>query len=201
MKCTISWAKTLGLPAYSSARAAVDLIVDIPEASVSECPDVIVAEIRRAFLMAQTEVEHQLATVHQVEQQHHQPTRQQPEPARQQPEYRNGMREEQYPDGTRTLRGTPGGKPHDGLPRDGRQCVAWARRLEQSGEYPNLFRRLCQYGKSQGYDDRMVSWSRSEVDDAVMAVIGASIDDEPEPSAVPPARNGYSARNGNGRSY
>lgn len=224
MKCVISWAKTMGLPAYSSARAAVDMTVD-----VEGPPEVIVSEIRRAFDLVKAEVARQLDQL-VVEPAEPEPTdlgwvhnapavpvgrngngpdrdRQpsqarppsEPEPARpatqqqQQEPYRNGTRTERY-DGQVIERGTPGGKGHDGFPRSGRELVPWAKKREESGQFPNLWKRLVGYGVAQDFPGRVVEWSRDEVTEAVRAVLGEGHDDEPDPEP-PPARNG----NGTGR--
>jgi len=184
MKCVISWAKTMGLPAYSSARASIDLEVSIPEASCSECPDVIVAELRRAFLLAQAEVDHQLATVlpdqHQLERPEQPPASQPDRPARQS----GGYDPKRGPDGAARWK-------TDGFPRSGRELVPWSRKREESGACPGLFKRLVAFGRSQNFPEMVNTWNADEVKEAVYGVLGDGFD-EPEPE---PAHNGH---NGNG---
>jgi hypothetical protein len=193
MKCVISWAKTMGLPAYSSARASIDLEVSIPEASCSECPDVIVAELRRAFLLAQAEVDHQLATVlpdqHQLERPEQPPASQPDRPARQS----GGYDPKRGPDGAARWK-------TDGFPRSGRELVPWSQKREESGACPGLFRRLVAYGKSQGFPEMVNTWGAEHVNAAVYGVLGSADQYDPEPEPAPAGRNGaYSNGHANGR--
>ena len=196
---TVSFAKTQGLPAYSSVRAGLDLEIDIPEAACNECPEVIVAEIRRAYQLAETEVAGQLAR-HQVDPEPPAaPSRDRLPSQARPPSEPEPDRQPRRPEPETERRGPSAGWPADSFPKSGRQLIAWSRKREESGENPGLFKRLVAYGRAVGYADRMTEWSGSEVSEAVHAVLGGpdQYDDEPAPAG----RNGYHNGNGHGGGY
>ena len=198
VKIIVSWAQTAGRPNYSSDRAGIELQLDLSEQTVSEHPESLVSEIRRAYALAEQAVREQLAR-HDGQHDHHQveaqpPARDrlpsqgrapsEPEPNRQPPR--------QYP---RSQPNDPAGRAHNGFPRSGRELVPWSKKREESGQFPNLFKRLVGFGVAQNFPARVVDWQLEEVTEAVHAVLGEGYDDdEPEPAA---GRNGYhNGRNG-----
>ncbi len=216
MKLTVSFSKKAGLPNYGSAGASIEITTEVPEGAVSECPEVIVAEIRRSFQLAETEVLHQLARQVEAPAPSAPPepaslgwVHGDPEPTAPRPTARQAERYDPTPSCNGSMGGIVAGansraarqparqEPRDDTPRDGRQLIAWARRLEESGEFPGLFKRVTAYGKAAGFPSRVVEWSPDDVAAAVAVVMG---DDDPEPEPAP-VRNGY--RNGyhNGNGY
>jgi hypothetical protein len=205
MLLKVSYGQKQGRPEYSSEQAGVEITLDVSEKTVSESPASLVDEIRRAFQLCRDEVLHQLDQ-HQVEHQHqHQPD---PPAAPARDRLPSQARAPSEPEPDRPRRGgyepkqgsDPSSKPHNGFPRSGRELVPWAKKREESGEFPNLWKRLVGYGVAQDFPGRVVEWSRDEVTEAVRAVLGAQYDDDPEP-AQNGHSNGYGGRNGNGRSY
>jgi hypothetical protein len=222
MKLVLTVCRKEGRPGYSSEGATAEVHLEVSEATISANPLSLIEEARRGYALLDQVVTEQLGRtapaaaaepaslgwVHGEDDrkpvvvsngngiargngepiparsglpsQGRPPSA--PEPARQEPR-RPADRD-----------ADPRSKPNDGAPKDGRQLVPWARKREQSGQFPGLFRRLVAYGRSQNFPEMMTAWSYNEVNMAVSAVLGAGYDDEPEPE--PASRNGY--HNGNG---
>jgi len=193
MQLKVGISRKEGRPGYGSEGAIVEIMLDVAERTVSESPASLVDEIRRAFALCETAVGEQLARTapadhHQVEparDRDRQPSQarppSEPEPDRQPPR-RGRYDPDEGPDGAKRWQ-------HDAEPKSGRELIAWARKKEERGESPGLFKRLVRFGESQGYPPRIVDWSRDEVYDATAAVRRGTDTDEP-------ARNGTASRNG-----
>lgn len=196
MKIVIGVNRKVGMPNYSSDGASCEITLDLSEQSVSANPASLVDEIRRAYSLAEQAVSEQLDR-HAA-------------PGVEQPPARAGLPSQARPPSTPQVdRQTPAGQydpqvgpdgsarwKTDGFPRSGRELVPWAKKREESGQCPNLWKRLIGFGVASNFPSRVVEWSREEVSAAVHAVLGGDdqYDDEPAP-----ATNGY--HNGNGRSY
>ena len=219
MRLTISVSRKIGQPNYGSEGASCEITMDVAEMTVSESPESLVSEIRRAYALAEQAVGEQLAQ-HQVEpprDRDRQPSQarppSEPEPDRQprrqpgqpawadpcvgQTPYVNGSRTETYqkPDGSTYVidRGTVGGKAHDGPPRDGRQLYPWAKKLEERG-LRGFIRALGDMAEREGYPPRLTDWNHEETRAAVALWREMTGADEPAP-----ARNGYTNGRGGGR--
>ena len=191
MQLKVGISRKEGRPGYGSEGAMVEIVLDVAERTVSESPASLVDEIRRAFSLCETAVSEQLARTapadhHQVEPEpaprdrDRQPSQvrppSEPEPARQPP--RRGRYDDQVgPDGADRWQ-------RDGEPKSGRELIAWARKKEERGESPGLFKRIVRFGEAQGFPPRVVDWNRDEVYTATAAVRRGTDTDEP-------ARNGY----------
>lgn len=215
MRVTVSISRKIGQANFGSEGAMCEVALDLSEQSVSANPASLADEIRRAYALAEQVVGEQLAR-HQVDVDPRgprpviEPDRDRlpsqarppsaPEPDRQPARQSGGYDPKIGPDGG------PRWKT-DGFPKCGRELVPWARKREESGACPGLFKRLCAFGRAVGYADRVTEWSGSEVSAAVHAVLGGAdqYDDEPEPSVIPAGHNGHngyhSNGNGNGRAY
>jgi hypothetical protein len=163
MKVTVSVCRKEGRPNYGSEGATCQVEIDAPD----DNPGPV---ITFAYALCDQAVAEQLGR-HQgaVE-----PQPAQPQNPRESWEQRNHTRAE------------PGSRGHDSRPRDGRQCYAWAKRLEEDGRCPGLVGRLNRFGKALNYPSRMAEWSRAMVDAALAAVLP----DQDVPEA-PATRNGY----------
>lgn len=170
MKITVTVSRKIGQPNYGSEGAGCEITLETAEKSASANPAALVDEIRRAYALAETAVSEQLA-YHQVEQQ-------QPAAAEAPAAGSNGY--SQSKSRTTTGKGNPdahrqyGLGPHNGRPKNGRELYPWAKRLEESNEFPKLTRKLAEYGKGQEFPDRMVDWSREEVEKALSELVGAA---------------------------
>ena len=214
MKITIGVNRKIGQPNYGSEGASCELTLDVAEQSVSDHPESLVSEIRRAYSLAEQAVGEQLAR-HQVAGDPRGP-RPVIEPDRQplvgngsargpgerwRPDRAPSTPASQAPNGQYDPQVGPDGAARfktDGFPRSGRELCPWAKKREESGQCPNLWKRLIGFGVASNFPSRVVEWSREEVSAAVRAVLGGAdqYDDEPAPA---PASNGY--HNGNSRSY
>jgi hypothetical protein len=190
---TVSVVRKEGRPSYGSEGASCEITMDVAERSVSEAPESLVSEIRRAYALCDQAVSEQLARSapagSEAEPAPRQPDRTRPasqarppsEPEPDRPARRGGGYDSRIgPDGAARWQ-------NSGAPKSGRELIAWSRKREESGETPGLFKRLVWFGESQNFPPRVVDWSRDEVNDALGAVLGRGFgEDEPAP-----VRNGY----------
>lgn len=193
MKITLGVNRKIGKD-FGSRGASAEITLDLSEVSVSEHPESILAEARRALALAEQLVEEQLEH-HQAEPAEAELTPYEPERFRcngsasgiaaqaPRPAARPAARQPARPAAS---------QERDDPPRNARQLLGWIRKLEDSGEYPALLKRFVSLGVSQGLPSKVLEWRPDEVADAVQALFPA--DEEPEPAPV--ARNGRS--NGNG---
>ena len=228
MKITIGVNQKVGQPNYGSAGASCEIVLDLAEQSVSEHPESLVDEIRRAYALAQQAVFEQLERQAANNAPTNPPPRIEPDrerypsqarpaeppdrdpnyrppnqPARRQadpePERRNyddhrdQQQQEPYRNGRRTERGEPGGKANNGNPRNGRQLMGWAKRLEDSGQFSGLTKRIVSFGRAVGFPEMVVSWDGQQVDQCLNAIIPPE-----QPQYDEPARNGNGHTNGYG---
>jgi hypothetical protein len=213
MRITISVNQKVGQPNYGSAGACCEIALDLAEASVSDHPESLVSEIRRAYALAQQAVFEQLErqaannapadpppprpdrrgypsqgrpeSEPDRDPDYREPNqpRRQPDPPRRQPEPR-----QDYPDRQEQRRGADSGG-HNGLPRTGRELYPWAKKQEEAG-CRGLVRALKDLGGRMGYPEMLKDWNHEETREAIG--VWRQMDADPEP-----ARNGY--HNGNSR--
>ena len=215
MKITVSVHRKAGRPNFGSDGAGCEIELDLPEGTVTEHPETLVAEIRRAYDLAGQAVAEQLAKgqpepgsdperepAPQQQKQprpdygrrpsqaqppsYPEPERQQP-PPRREPERRppHGDPRDEY-----ESRG-PRNDPHNGPPKTGRELYAWAKKQQEENGCDGLIDRLNQLGAQCGYPRKLVDWNRQETADGLALwrrVYSAE-----------PVHNGHS--NGNGDSY
>ena len=202
MKVSIAVNQKVGMPNYGSAGASCEITLDLAEHTVSEHPEALVTEIRRAYALAQDAVAEQLArqtaAAPEPAQKH------EPEPPRREPDYDRRPSQGRQPSEREPDRPPVNGRynpthgpdgaarwQQNGAPKSGRELMAWSRKREESGENPGLFKRLEAYGRAVGYPGLMREWDRDMVNAAVSVVLGQA-----EPATA--GRNGYHNGNGNG---
>jgi hypothetical protein len=197
MKLTLAVHRKEGRPGYGSEGASAEITLDLSEATVSDNPLSLIQEAQRVYGLLDSLVADQLAkSAADVEPSARRPP--EPEPW-ENPVHCNGsMAGIVAGNNSRPPARQPARQePRDDTPRDGRQLIAWARRREESGECPGLFRRLTAYGKAVGFPSRVVEWTPDDVAAAVDAVMG---DGDPEPQPAPASRNGHNGYHHNGHS-
>jgi hypothetical protein len=160
VRITVSVSRKEGRPGYSSEAASCELALDLPD----DRPDLVAAEIRRAYAVADQAVAEQLAS-HTVQPPVIEPDRDrlpsqarppsEPEPERQRPRTRPAA------DPYRPYRGG------NELPRTGRQLFAWSRKEEQDYGVKGLMRALVDFGRERGFADRMTDWEPDQVVEAL----------------------------------
>jgi hypothetical protein len=200
MQLKIGVNQKVGMPNYGSAGASCEIVLDLAEHTVSEHPEALVTEIRRAYALAHQSVLDQLARTAPAA-----GPAAQPEPAP--PPSRREREREDYdrqpsqarapsarePERPRTDRN---GQPykfaakHEGTPpTDGRQLFAWAKKQEEQG-CRGLISCIEDMGNRQEYPRKFGDWNHAETADAVALwrrMTAADAEPDPEP-----------ARNGNG---
>jgi hypothetical protein len=187
MKILVNVARKLGMPNYGSEGASCSIELDLPDGIA---PDALVADVRRAYGIADQVVSEQL-------ERHTAPAPPVIEPDR------SGLpsqgRSPSTPEPERQRpRQNPWSSKND-IPKSGRELYPWSRRQEEEHGLVGFTRRLVAMGKRQGFPDRLVDWSGPEID-AALEEWGQAIADRNRDNqrAAGQNSNGYSNGHGGG---
>jgi hypothetical protein len=216
VKVSIAVNQKVGMPNYGSAGASCEITLDLAEHTVSEHPEAIVTEIRRAYALAQQSVSEQLTRTTPAapaleplppprrESDYDRLPSQARSPSAREPDRRydrpgNGLRGEGYdtPRGeARIERGDPRSKGHDAPPRDGRQLFPWAKKQEERG-LRGFISVLEDLAEREGYPRKFSDWNHQETAAAVRLwrdMLGGG-------GSLTGNGNGHANGNGNGNGY
>ena len=201
MKVSIAVNQKVGMPNYGSAGASCEITLDLAEHTVSEHPEALVTEIRRAYALAQDAVAEQLA--HQTAAAPEPAQKHEPEPPRREPDYDRRPSQARQPserEPDRPRRNAPDGRPYqfppksDGPPNDGRQLFPWAKKQEEAG-CQGLIKAIEDMGAQYGYPRKFADYNHEETRAAV-ALWRELTGQQPPPRNG----NGYAHSNNNGYS-